>query len=138
MENTTKSSGRYKPVPLEVETIGKKVLDAAYTVHSALGPGLLESVYEACLAYEIGKMGLKAETQVVVPVKYQDVFVETGLRLDIWVERQVILELKAVEQMNPLYQAQLITYLRITGCRLGYLMNFNVLHFKDGFKRMVH
>lgn len=138
MEDETKSPKRYKPVPLEVEAIGKKVLDAAYTVHSALGPGLLESVYEACLAYEIDKLGLKVETQMIVPVKYKDVFVETGLRLDIWVERQVILELKAVEQMNLLYQAQLITYLRITGCRLGYLMNFNVLHFKDGFKRMVH
>ena len=71
-------------------------------------------------------------------MKYLDVFIETGLRLDIWVERQVILELKAVEQMNPLYQAQLITYLRVTNCRLGYLMNFNVQHFKDGFKRMVY
>lgn len=138
MENPRTKPKLYKPIPLEIEEIGKKVLDAAYTVHSALGPGLLESVYEACLAYEIKKLGLSAETQVPVPVKYQDVFVETGLRLDIWVERKVILELKAVEKMNPLYQAQLITYLKVTGCRLGYLMNFNVQHFRDGFTRKVH
>jgi GxxExxY protein len=138
MENTYEAPKLYKPLPFEIEEIGRKVLDAAYTVHSALGPGLLESVYEACLAYEIKKLGLNAETQVVVPVKYQDVYVETGLRLDIWVERKVVIELKAVEKMNPLYQAQLITYLRVTGCRLGYLMNFNVRHFKDGFNRLVY
>jgi len=138
MENARKLSKLYKPVPLDIEEIGKKVLDAAYTVHSALGPGLLESVYEACLAYEIKKLGLNAETQVAVPVRYQDVFVETGLRLDTLVERKIILELKAVEKMNPLYQAQLITYLRVTGCRLGYLMNFNVQHFKEGFNRLVY
>jgi GxxExxY protein len=138
MENPRMTSKIYKPIPLEIDEIGTKVLDAAYTVHSALGPGLLESVYEACLAYEIEKLGLKVETQTVVPVKYKDVLVETGLRIDIWVERKVILELKAVEKMNPLYQAQLITYLRVTNCRLGYLMNFNVQHFKDGFIRLVH
>ncbi len=91
MGTTGKSPRLRKPVPLEIEEIGKKALDAAYTVHSALGPGLLESVYEACLVYEMDQLGLKAETQVVVPVRYQDVFVETGLRLDIWVERKVIL-----------------------------------------------
>lgn len=138
MENPRAKAKVYKPIPLEIEEIGKKVLDAAYTVHSALGPGLLESVYEACLAYEIKNLGLNAETQVAVPVKYQDVFVETGLRLDIWVERRVIIELKAVEKMNPLYDAQLITYLKVTGCRLGYLMNFNVQHFKDGFTGKVY
>lgn len=138
MEIAQKSPKVYNPVPFEVEEIGKRALDAAFTVHSALGAGLLESVYEACLAYEIRKLGLKAETQVAVPVKYREVFVETGLRLDIWVERKVILELKAVEKMNPLYDAQLITYLKVTDCRLGYLMNFNVQHFKFGFTRLVH
>ena len=138
MKNKASVTKVHFPITPELEVIGTKVLDAAYTVHTALGPGLLESVYEACLAYEIRKLGLKAETQVVVPVQYNDVYVETGLRLDIWVEEKVILELKAVEQMHSLYQAQLITYLKITGCRLGYLMNFNVLHFRDGFKRMVY
>jgi GxxExxY protein len=94
---------RVKPIiPVDVEEIGKKVLDAAYLVHSGLGPGLLESVYEACMVYEIRKLGLQAKTQVALPVKYKDVVVETGLRLDIWVEKKVILELKAVETMHPL------------------------------------
>jgi GxxExxY protein len=137
MDETKTPTRLFKPIPLDVEAIGKKVLDAAYTVHSALGPGLLESVYEACAAYEIQKQQLKAETQVVVPVKYQSVSVETGLRLDIWVERAVIVECKAVERMNPLYEAQLLTYLKITGCRLGFLINFNVKHLKDGIKRIV-
>ena len=87
-------SRRFVPVPPDVEIIGKKVLDAAYTVHSDLGPGLLESVYEACLAYELKKQGLNVEAQAVVPVKYQDVYVETGLRLDLWVEKSVIVELR--------------------------------------------
>jgi GxxExxY protein len=132
-----KPSKRFVPIPPDVEIIGKKVLDAAYTVHSDLGPGLLESVYEACLAYELKKQGLYVESQAVVPVKYKEVFVETGLRLDLWVERKVIVELKAVETMHPLYEAQLLTYLKITGCRLGFLMNFNVRRLKEGVKRMV-
>ena len=77
------------------------------------------------------------ETQAIVPVKYQDVFIETGLRLDLWVEKNVIIELKAVETMHPLYEAQLLTYLKVTGCRLGFLMNFNVRRLKEGVKRMV-
>ena len=137
VDQIRKPSRPFKPIPLEVEAIGKKVLDAAYTVHTDLGPGLLESVYEACLAYELQKQGVNVETQVVVPVKYQDVFVETGLRLDLWVEKSVIVELKAVETMHPLYEAQLLTYLKITGCRLGFLINFNVRRLKEGIKRMV-
>jgi GxxExxY protein len=137
MKDLQTPSRLLKPIPLEVEPIGKKLLDAAYTVHTSLGPGLLESVYEACLAYQAGLQGLSVETQVSVPVKYQSVFVETGLRLDFWAERLVIVELKSVETMHPLYEAKLLTYLKITGCRLGYLMNFNVKHLKDGIKRMV-
>ena len=98
---------------------------------------MLESVYEACLAYELRKQNLNVDTQAVVPVKYQEVFVETGLRLDLWVEKSVIVELKAVETMHPLYDAQLLTYLKITGCRLGFLINFNVKRLKEGVKRMV-
>ncbi len=127
----------FKPIPLDVEVIGKKILDAAYTVHSALGPGLLESVYDACTAYKAQQHGLSVETQVVVPLKYKSVFIETGLRLDLLAEKLVIVEFKSVETMNPLYEAQLLTYLKITGCRLGYLINFNVKHLKDGLKRMV-
>lgn len=127
----------FKPISPEAEVIGKKILDAAYTVHTALGPGLLESVYEACTAYKSQKHGVCVETQVSVPVKYQNVFIETGLRLDFWAEKLVIVEFKSVEIMHPLYEAQLLTYLKITGCRLGYLINFNVKHLKDGIKRMV-
>jgi GxxExxY protein len=137
MEEKTITARNFKSIPLEVEAIGKKILDAAYTVHSALGPGLLESVYEACTAYEVRQQGLNVETQVVVPVKYQTLFIDTGLRLDMWAEKLVIVEFKAVETMLPLYEAQLLTYLRITGCRLGYLINFNVKHLKDGIKRIV-
>jgi GxxExxY protein len=103
----------------------------------APGPGLLESVYKACLAYELQKLGLRVETQVPVPVQYQSVRIETGLRLDLWVERLVIVELKSVETMPALFEAQLLTYLNVTGCRLGYLINFNVKHLKDGVRRMV-
>ena len=137
MEQIKKPSRPYKPIPLEVEAIGKQVLDAAYTVHSSLGPGLLESVYEACLAFELRKLGMNVETQAPVPVRYQEVYVETGLRLDVWIEKSVIAELKAVETMQPLYEAQLLTYLKITGRRLGFLINFNVKRLKDGIKRMV-
>ena len=137
MEEKKATIKNFKPIPLEVEAIGKKILDAAYAVHTALGPGLLESVYEACTAYEARNRGLKVETQVEIPVKYQTVFIETGLRLDMWVEKSVIVEFKSVETMIPLYDAQLLTYLKITGCRLGYLINFNVKHLKDGIKRMV-
>jgi GxxExxY protein len=137
MEENLITTRNFKPIPLEEGAIGKKILDAAYTVHSSLGPGLLESVYEACTAYEARQQGLSVETQVVVPVKYKTVFIDTGLRLDLWVEKLVIVEFKSVETMHPLYEAQLLTYLKITGCRLGYLINFNVKHLKDGIKRMV-
>lgn len=137
MEGKKTIARSFKPIPLDVEAIGKKVLDAAYTVHSSLGPGLLESVYEVCMAYELQKLGVHVETQVAAPVQYQSVRVETGLRLDLWVEKLVIVELKSVETMPPLFEAQLLTYLKMTGCRLGYLMNFNVVHLKDGIKRLV-
>jgi len=137
MEEKTITTRNFKSIPLEVEAVGKKILDAAYTVHSALGPGLLESVYEACTAYEARQQSLNVETQVVVPVKYQTLFIDTGLRLDMWAENLVIVEFKAVETLLPLYEAQLLTYLKITGCRLGYLINFNVKHLKDGINRMV-
>ena len=128
----------FAPIQSEIEGIGKKVLDAAYAVHSALGPGLLESVYETCLAYKLRQQNVLAETQVVMPVMFEGVRIETGLRLDLLVGQQVIVELKSVENMIPLYEAQLLTYLKITRLRLGYLVNFNVLHLKDGIKRMVN
>jgi GxxExxY protein len=128
----------FTPLPAEVEKVGKAVLDAAYKVHTALGPGLLETVYEACLAYEIRNSGLAVATQPALPVVYNDVTVDAGLRPDIIVENCVIVELKAVEKMIPLYQAQLMTYLKLTGLRLGYLINFNVPHLVQGIKRTIY
>ena len=137
MDSRPQKVKSFAQIPPEVEQVGKAVLDAAYRVHTALGPGLLESVYEACLSYEIREGGLLVETEVAVPVKYKNIQLEDGLRLDLLVEKCVIIEIKAVETMNPIYEAQLLTYLRLTGVRLGFLINFTVPHLKDGIKRMV-
>jgi len=135
----TKSSPvrHYDPIPAETDILAKRILDAAFKVHSALGPGLLESVYEACLAYEIRNSGASVETQVALPVIYERVRVEAGLRIDLLVSKSIIVEIKAVETMNPLHEAQLLTYLKLTSMRLGFLINFNVEHLKDGIKRLV-
>lgn len=106
-------------------------------VHTALGPGLLESAYEACLAHELKKAGLSVQSQVGLPVVYDDVSVELGYRLDLLVEGTVIVELKAVEKITPLHQAQLLSYLKLSGRKLGLLMNFNVVHLRDGIKRVI-
>jgi GxxExxY protein len=129
---------RFAPIPVEAEVIGRKVLDAAYAVHTALGPGLLESVYEACLAHKLEQQKVAVATQMVMPVSFEGVQIETGLRIDLLAGKQVIVELKSVETMIPLFEAQLLTYLKITGLRLGYLINFNLLHLQDGIKRMVN
>ena len=128
----------YVPVPQDVERVGKAVLDASFKVHTALGPGLLESVYETCAAFETRESGLRVATQVALPVTYKDIKMDAGLRLDMLVEDCVIVEFKSVETMNPVYDAQLITYLKLTGIRLGFLINFNVVHLKDGIKRIVY
>jgi len=127
----------FLPIPVETERIGKLVLDAAFKVHTALGPGLLESVYETTHAYEVRKSGLTVATQVTLPILYDGQKLESGLRLDMLVENCVIAELKSVETMNPVYDAQIMTYLRLSGVRLGFLINFNVKHLKDGIKRFV-
>ena len=126
----------FEPIPPEVEKVGKALLDAAFKVHTAPGPGLLELVYETTLAYEIRKGGLSVGTQVVMPIVYDNTKLESGLRLDMLVEKCVIVELKSVEKTNPVYEAQLMTYLRLSNVRLGYLINFNVPHLKEGIKRM--
>jgi len=128
---------RHEPIPLDVERIGKAVLDSAFKVHTVLGPGLLESVYETSLTHVLRKNNLLVETQVTQPIMFDGERLDSGLRLDMLVQKCVIVELKAVETMNPLYEAQLMTYLRLSGIRLGFLINFNVAHLKDGIKRMV-
>ena len=135
MRSTTRKV--FLPISPEVERVGKTVLDSAFKVHTALGPGLLESVYETVLAYEITKSGVLVSTQVAIPIRYDGTTLESGLRLDMLVGDSVIVELKSVETMNPVYEAQLMTYLRLSGIRLGFLINFNVPHLKDGIKRMV-
>ena len=127
----------FAPIPLDVERVGKTVLDAAFKVHTALGPGLLESVYEMTLAYELRKSGLTVTRQALQPIKYDGQQFESGFRLDLLVEKCVVVELKSVETMIPLYDAQLLTYLKLSGVRLGYLINFNVPGLKDGIKRIV-
>lgn len=126
------------PIPADIELIGSDVVDAAVKVHKAMGPGLLECVYEECMCYELSvNRGLKVERQVIVPIRYDNKLLQNNLRLDLLIEGKVILELKAVEKMIPLYEAQLISYLRLTGLRLGFLINFNVPLIKNGIKRMV-
>jgi GxxExxY protein len=127
----------FAPIPPEVERVGKAVLDAAFKVHTALGPGLLESVYETCTAFELTQNGLQAPTQIGLPVTYQGIRMDAGLRPDMIVEESVIVEFKSADTMHPIFEAQLITYLKLTGIRLGFLINFNVVHLKDGIKRIV-
>jgi GxxExxY protein len=127
----------YLPIPAETERVGKMVLDAAYKVHTVLGPGLLESVYRTVMKHVLEKGGALVETEVKLPIVFEGAKLESGLRLDMLVEKCIIAELKSVENMNPVYEAQLMTYLRLSGVRLGFLINFNVAHLKDGIKRMV-
>lgn len=125
-----------EPIADEIDRIATAVVDAAFAVHKKLGPGLLESVYEVCLCHELSKRGIAFERQVSLPVVYDGVRLDAGLRLDLLVEKQVIVELKAVEKHNPVYEAQLLTYLRLTGYRLGLIVNFNVALIKQGIKRI--
>jgi GxxExxY protein len=127
----------YQAIPAETEMIAKLVVDAAFEVHKNLGPGLLESVYEVCLCHELKKRGVAFRRQLSLPVIYDGDQLDAGLRLDILAGEMVIVELKAVEKHNPLFEAQLLTYLKLTGHRLGLLINFNVALIKDGIKRIV-
>jgi GxxExxY protein len=119
------------------EAVAKKIVDAAFVVHKALGPGLLEKVYEVCFCHELGKRDLRYLRQVDIPIEYDGLKFDEGLRLDVIVENLVICELKAVEEMNPVWEAQIISHLKLTGKRLGFLINFNVPLIKKGIKRIV-
>ncbi len=118
--------------------IGEGILGCAIKVHIALGPGLLESTYEACLIYELAKAGLKAERQVSLPVVYDGITLDAGYRIDVLVENLVIVELKVVEKLLPLHGAQVLSYLRLSNKKLGYLLNFNVVQMRQGIKRVVN
>ena len=119
------------------EILTGKILGCAYTVHSVLGPGLLEKTHEECLYYELKQNGFMVEKQKEIPLKYKEVLLDVGYRLDLLVEDRIILELKAVESLHPVHIAQILTYLKLTGCQIGFLINFNVNSLKYGIKRFI-
>ena len=123
---------------MDENEIGDRVIGCAIEVHKALGPGLLESVYESCLALELTEAGLAYDRQLSLPVKYKHLIIEAGYRLDLLVEGRVIVEIKAIEAVAPVHRAQLLSYLRLGDFRLGYLLNFNVALMKDGIARLVN
>jgi len=118
--------------------LAKMVFDAALKVHRALGPGLLESAYEECLSYELCKQGLKVERQKPLPLVYEEVKLDAGYRVDMLVNQKLIVEIKAVEALNDVHLAQLLTYLKLSNCKLGLLINFNVMLIKNGIKRIAN
>ncbi|MDB5431154.1 MAG: hypothetical protein JWP35_2270 [Caulobacter sp.] len=120
-----------------LEGLARTTIDAALKVHRALGPGLLESAYEHCLAYELNARGISFQRQVVLPINYDGHQLDAGYRLDLFVDRSIILEIKAVDALTRLHEAQVLTYLRLSSCRLGFLMNFNTPLFKNGLRRLV-
>ena len=122
----------------EEEEIGKQIVHSSFIVHKAPGPGLLEKVYEVCLCHELRKLGLNVERQLDIPIVYDGITFDEGLRLDLLVEKKVIIELKAVDIVNPVWEAQIISHLTLTGKRLGYLINFNVPLIKEGIRRFVN
>ena len=120
-----------------VEGIARAIVDSGLSVHRALGPGLLESTYEHCLAYELNSRGLSVRRQLPLPIIYADTQLDAGYRLDLVIEDAVIIEIKAVEAFSRLHEAQILTYLKLSGYRMGFLMNFNVRLFKEGLRRFV-
>ncbi len=123
---------------MEIENIASSIVAAAMKVHTALGPGLLESAYQKCLQYELQKEGLSVECEVMLPVVYEKVKIDAGYRIDMIVDGCIIIENKTVEKLLPIHEAQLLTYLKMRNCKLGFLLNWNVRRMKDGIKRMVN
>lgn len=124
-------------IPEHLNRLSGRVVNAAYKVHKTLGPGLLESVYEVCLVHELTKSGIIAERQVPLPVVYDELKLEAGFRVDVFVEHQLVVELKAVEGLLPVHRAQVLTYLKLSGRRLGLLINFNVPVLREGIWRVI-
>lgn len=129
--------GGHAPLPAKTQAVARQAIDAAFAVHTTLGPGLLESVYEQCLAHELLHQGLRVERQKPLPVIYRELKLEAGFRTDIVVEGCLIIEVKAVDALAPVHTAQVLTYLKLSGLRLGYLINFNVGLLKEGLKRVI-
>ena len=118
--------------------LSEVIIGCAIKVHKTLGPGLLESAYEECLFYELGKSGLKVDKQRALPLVYEEVKLDFGYRVDLFVENKVVIEVKSVEALNDIFLAQVLTYLKLSNCKLGLLINFNVRRLKDGIRRVVN
>jgi len=123
---------------VEINQLTGQIVDSAMRVHSQLGPGLLESAYEACLAYELQRRGFRVLRQLALPVEYEGLRIDAGYRIDLLVEDVVVVELKAVEALHPIHRAQLLSYLRLSRKRVGLLLNFNVRRLRDGIERFVN
>jgi len=123
---------------ISANEVSHAIITAAMRVHTELGPGLLESTYTACLQYELGQAGIRSATQVDLPVVYHGVKLELGYRMDLMVEELVVVEIKSVDAVSPVHQAQLLSYLKLSGKSIGLLINFNVVHLKDGIRRFVN
>lgn len=137
METDRPPRPKYPPLSPREESVGGQIVQAAYDVHRSLGPGLLEHIYEVCLAHELAKRGLKVTRQALAPIIYDGIVFEEALRLDVVVEELVICELKVVERFLPVHTAQLLSQLRLTNRRLGYLLNFNVGSISEGIRRVI-
>jgi GxxExxY protein len=122
---------------VEINQITHEIIGGGIEVHSAFGPGMLESAYEKCLVYELVQRGLFVESQVVLPLKYKEITIDAGYRLDMRVAQQVIVEVKAVEEVHLIHKAQLLCYMRLSGCKVGLILNFNETRFVDGITRMI-
>jgi GxxExxY protein len=136
-QDTKPHKNSFEPMSSELEESGKKIVHAAYLVHATLGPGLLEKVYEICFCHELKKMGLLVNRQIDIPIVYDGITFEEGLRLDVLVEDKIICEIKAVDLVNPVWEAQILSHLKLANKRLGYLINFNVANIGQGIKRYV-
>jgi GxxExxY protein len=123
---------------MDIEAVATIIVDSAIKVHRTLGPGLLESAYQKCIAHEIRKRGPRVETELTLPLRYEGQLIDAGYRIDMLVEGLVIVENKCVEALLPIHEAQLLTYLKLQGCHVGFLLNWNVKLMKDGIKRMVY
>lgn len=123
---------------MEIEEIATTIVDAAVKVHRTIGPGLLESAYQHCFAYELARRNLKVDREVLLPLIYEGQKIDAGYRIDMLVEEKIIIENKAVERLLPIHEAQLLTYLKLGNCRIGFLLNWNVPLMKNGIKRMVN
>ncbi|MBK9445473.1 MAG: GxxExxY protein [Betaproteobacteria bacterium] len=126
----------HQEIPQELNVLASSVVDAAFKIHTVLGPGLLESAYQGCLEIELGKRGVAFASQCLLPIRYEGVVIKDAYRIDLLVSDRLVVELKSVEQLLPIHSAQLLTYLRLSGNRLGLLINFNAPRIKDGIKRI--